>query len=69
MKQIVRDEVILVHRSWRILVFGLLQSHKEDIELAILQMQDALPLTRPVIETPMAERNQNLVTGLGCVDR
>ncbi len=36
MKQIVRDEVILVHRSRRIFVFGLLQRHKEDIEFTVL---------------------------------
>ena len=42
-------EKILVHRSRQIFVFGLLRRHKEDIELTILQMQDALTLARPII--------------------
>jgi hypothetical protein len=57
MKQIMRDEVILVHRSRRILVFGLLKRHKEDIELTVFQMQDAFSLARPIIETPVTECN------------
>ena len=69
MKRIVRDEVILVHRGGRVLVFGLLQRHKEGIELTVLQMQDALALARPIVETPVAKRDQNLVTRVGSVDR
>jgi len=42
-------EKILVHRSGRIFVFGLLQRHKEDNEFTILQMQDAFALARPII--------------------
>ena len=64
-----RDEVILVHRGRRVFVFGLLKRHKENIDLAVLKMQDAFALARPVVETPVAERNQNLVTGVGRVDR
>jgi hypothetical protein len=69
MEQVVRDEVVLIHRGGRIFVFGLLQRHKEDIELTVFQMQDAFALARPIVETPVTECNQDLITGVGCVDR
>jgi len=68
MKQIMRDEVILIHRGRRILVFGLLQRHKEDIEFTILQMQNTFSLARPVTETPMPKRNENLITRIGSMN-
>ncbi len=69
MEQVVRDEVVLVHRGGRVLVFGLLQRHEEHIELSVLQVQDAFALARSMVETPVTKCNQNFITRIGGVDR
>ena len=69
MEQIVRDEVIFIHRRRRIFIFGFLQRHEEHVKFAILNVQDAFAMARPMVETPVAQGNQDFVTRVGCVDR